>query len=155
MSDVPVWLRDPIGTAKRGENPTVLARTKSGLAVIGATQFLPGYCLLLAVPKFARLEDMPRDHRALFLEEMGLLGEAVSRVCEPLRVNYSIYGNTDAYVHAHVFPRYDWEPAERKPGPVWLYPREMWSDPAHAFDETKHGDLKAKIAAALKDVAKL
>src|SRR5687767_6672103 len=33
--------------AERGENPTVLARLKTGWTVIGDTQHLPGYCLLL------------------------------------------------------------------------------------------------------------
>jgi hypothetical protein len=45
------WRRDRIGSALRGENPMVLAKMKSGFAVIGDTQFLPGYCLLLAYPR--------------------------------------------------------------------------------------------------------
>ena len=115
MTELPEWKRDPIGTAERGTNPTVLARMRSGFAVMGWQQFLPGYSLLLGVPKYPRLEDMPRATRSVFLEDMGFLGEAVAKACDPLRVNYSVYGNTDAYVHAHVFPRYEWEPPERKP----------------------------------------
>ena len=150
MNDAPPeFLKDPGGYAERGENPTVLARMRSGFAVIGLTQFLPGYCLLLASPRAARLEDMTRDSRAGFLEDMGILGEAVSRACNSRRVNYSIYGNTDGYVHAHVIPRYDWEPAERVVRPPWDYPRSVWDDPAHRFDEATHGDLKKRIAAEL------
>jgi diadenosine tetraphosphate (Ap4A) HIT family hydrolase len=154
MTQLPEWKRDPIGTAERGENPTLIAKMRSGIAVMGWQQFLPGYALLLGVPKYPRLEDMPRAARSIFLEDMGLLGEAVARACNPLRVNYSIYGNTDAYVHAHVFPRYDWEPADRKPRPVWQYPPEMWTDPKYDFDEAKHGELKEKIAAELSAIAK-
>jgi diadenosine tetraphosphate (Ap4A) HIT family hydrolase len=40
---------------------------------------------------------------------MSLIGEAILKVCSPSRVNYSIYGNTNAYLHAHLFPRYNWE----------------------------------------------
>lgn len=43
------WKKDRIGSALRGENPTVIARMKTGFAVIGDTQFLPGYCLLLSL----------------------------------------------------------------------------------------------------------
>jgi diadenosine tetraphosphate (Ap4A) HIT family hydrolase len=150
--DLPEWKRDPIGTAERGENPTAILRMRSGFAVMGWQQFLPGYALLLGIPKFARLEDMPRAQRAIFLEDMGLLGEAVAKVCNPLRMNYSIYGNTDAYVHAYVFPRYDWEPAERITRPVWQYPPEMWTDPAHDFDEAEHGELKNRIAETLRSM---
>jgi hypothetical protein len=70
MDVLPVWKRDPISSAERGENPTVLARMRSGFAVLGWSQFLPGYSLLLGTPKYARLEDMPRDVRAVFLEDI-------------------------------------------------------------------------------------
>jgi diadenosine tetraphosphate (Ap4A) HIT family hydrolase len=146
----PVWLSDPVGYSERGENPTVIARMASGFVVIGLAQFLPGYCLLLASPKVPRLEDMPRQRRVQFLDDMGLLGEAIARACEPRRVNHSIYGNTDTYVHAHVIPRYDWETPERVARPPWDYPRTMWSDPEHTYDETKHGALKTRIAAELR-----
>lgn len=146
---LPAFLADPIGYAERGQNPTVLARMTSGFAVIGLSQFLPGYSLLLATPKVVRLEDMPRDSRARFLDDMGLLGEGVARTCNPRRINYSIYGNTDAYVHAHVIPRYDWEPPERVVRPPWDYPRSIWDDPAQRFDEARHGRLKSLIATEL------
>jgi diadenosine tetraphosphate (Ap4A) HIT family hydrolase len=143
------WRADRIGSAVRGENPMVIAKMRSGFAVIGDTQFLPGYCVLLASPQVASLEALSDADRAVFLEDMGRLGQAVNAACAPRRINYSIYGNTDAFLHAHVFPRYDWEPEERIPGPVWLYPRENWSDPATAYDEVRHGALRAKIAVAL------
>jgi hypothetical protein len=41
------WRDDRIGAAHRGENPMVMARMRSGFAVIGDTQHLPGYSLLL------------------------------------------------------------------------------------------------------------
>jgi diadenosine tetraphosphate (Ap4A) HIT family hydrolase len=143
------WRADRIGSAVRGENPMVIAQMRSGFAVIGDTQFIPGYCVLLASPQVASLEALSDPDRAVFLEDMGRLGQAVNAACAPRRINYSIYGNTDAFLHAHVFPRYDWEPAERIPGPVWLYPRENWSDPATAYDEGRHGALRARIAAGL------
>ena len=143
------WRADRIGSAERGENPMVIARMRSGFAVVGDTQFLPGYCLLLAAPQVSSLEDLSPADRAVYLDDMGRLGAAVNAACAPRRINYSIYGNTDAFLHAHVFPRYAWEPAERIPGPVWLYPRENWSDPAMAYDAARHRALRAKIAEAL------
>lgn len=44
------------------------------------------------------------------------------------RVNLEILGNTDPFLHAHVWPRFEWEPAELLGKPVWLYPRDRWSD---------------------------
>ena len=78
-----------------------------------------------------------------------MLGEAVQIACSPRRVNYSIYGNTDAFLHAHVFPRYDWEPAERVTRPVWTYPEGNWGNPLMEYDEQKHGALREQISAVL------
>jgi len=149
------FLEDPVGHAERGANPTVLLKMRSGFAVFGVMQFLPGYCLLLASPKADRLEALDRVARAAFLDDMGLLGEAVAQVCSPRRVNYSIYGNTDPYLHAHVVPRYEWEAPERLSRPIWTYPPELWTDPAHIYSDEKHGALKQRIAVALGGIARL
>ncbi|MFF6982570.1 HIT family protein [Streptomyces sp. NPDC008343] len=128
------WRTDRIGAALRGENPTVLRRLGSGFAVIGDVQFLPGYSVLLVdEPGVQRLSDLPKAKRLAFLSDMDLLGEAVERACRRLdpefrRVNLEILGNTDPFLHAHVWPRYEWEPTELVGKPVWLYPADRWSD---------------------------
>src|SRR5215475_9460657 len=122
MSD---WRSDRIGAAQRGENPTVLMRLPASFAVIGDVQWLPGYCVLLADdPAVSRLIDLPRPRRRDFLDSMDRLGEAVERACSAAdaafrRINLEILGNTDAFLHAHVWPRYDWEPPDRIGDPVW------------------------------------
>ncbi|MCW2758360.1 MAG: diadenosine tetraphosphate hydrolase, partial [Nocardioidaceae bacterium] len=50
--------------------------------------------------------------------------------------------------HAHVWPRYEWEPAEIVGHPVWGYPRTHWSDPAHALGP-QHDELRALITQRL------
>lgn len=148
------WKADRIGSSLRGENPTVLRRLSAGFANIGDVQFLPGYCVLLVdTPEVQRLTDLPRDRRARFLADMDVLGEAVERVCgrrDPAfrRVNLEILGNTDPYLHAHVWPRYDWEPADIVGRPVWLYPVERWSDPTTALG-AEHDELRAELTAEI------
>ncbi|MGW1545533.1 diadenosine tetraphosphate hydrolase [Streptomyces sp. NPDC002346] len=44
------------------------------------------------------------------------------------RVDLEILGNTDPLLHAHVWPRFEWEPADLVGAPVWLYPRDRWHD---------------------------
>jgi diadenosine tetraphosphate (Ap4A) HIT family hydrolase len=144
------WKQDRIGSAERGENPTVIARMRSGFAVIGDSQLLPGYCLLLSSPQVDHLTDLPLAARTAFLQDMSLLGEAVMQVCHPLRMNYEILGNYDNYLHAHVFPRYDWEPTERRESPVWLYPDIVRGDPSVAYSEEIHGQLRQNLADTLQ-----
>jgi diadenosine tetraphosphate (Ap4A) HIT family hydrolase len=159
------WRTDRTGAAARGENPMVLGRMRSGWAVIGDTQFLPGYCVLLSdSPGVDHLTDLPRDRRTQFLTDVGLLGEAVMAACNGLdpslrRLNYEILGNTDRfgelatrtterYLHAHVFPRYGWEPDELIEGPVWRYPRDRWTSPRDAYGE-ENEPLREAIAIEL------
>ncbi|NEB51925.1 diadenosine tetraphosphate hydrolase [Streptomyces griseus] len=133
------WRMDRIGSALRGDNPAVLRRLEAGFAVIGDVQFLPGYSVLLTDgPMVQRLSDLPRRRRLAYLSDMDRLGEAVERACRRLdpafrRVNLEILGNTDGFLHAHVWPRFDWEPADLVRMPVWLYPCERWSDEQFAL----------------------
>ncbi|MFF1413572.1 diadenosine tetraphosphate hydrolase [Streptomyces sp. NPDC058289] len=144
------WRTDRIGSALRGENPTVLRRLAAGFAVIGDVQFLPGYSVLLADdPDAERLSDLPRAKRLAFLSDMDHLAEAVERACrraDPAfrRVNLEILGNTDGFLHAHVWPRFDWEPPDVVGSPVWLYPRDRWSDAQSAL-APRHAPLRKAI----------
>jgi diadenosine tetraphosphate (Ap4A) HIT family hydrolase len=148
------WRRDRIGSALRGENPTVLRRLDAGFAVIGDVQFLPGYAVLLVDdPAVTRLSELPRARRLAFLSDMERLGEAVERVCGRLdpafrRVNLEILGNTDPFLHAHVWPRYAWEPAGSVGRPVGLYTQEHWADPSHALGP-RHDALRTGIGEEL------
>ncbi|WP_128819324.1 diadenosine tetraphosphate hydrolase [Streptomyces sp. S063] len=127
------WRSDRIGAALKGDNPTVLRRLAAGFAVIGDVQFLPGYSVLLVdEPDVQRLSDLPRPKRLSFLSDMDHLGEAVESVCRRMdpafrRVNLEILGNTDPFLHAHVWPRFEWEPSDVVSRPVWLYPQERWT----------------------------
>nr|WSW66603.1 diadenosine tetraphosphate hydrolase [Streptomyces sp. NBC_00995] len=148
------WRTDRIGTALRGENPTVLRQLTSGFAVIGDVQFLPGYSVLLVDrPDVERLSDLPKAKRLAFLSDMDLLGDAVERVCRRLdpafrRVNLEILGNTEPFLHAHVWPRFEWEPADAAGSPVWLCPRERWSDEQFTLGP-QHDVLREAIGSEL------
>lgn len=99
-------------------------------------------------PSAQALAELPRDERVQFLADVDLLATAVERACRSLDpafrpINIDILGNTDAFVHAHVWPRYEWEPAELVRKPAWLYDPAKWSDAAVAlgpqYDELRSG----------------
>ena len=107
--------------ARRGANDAVICRLPSGWAVIGDVQFLPGYCLLLADPVVASLNDLADARRAGFLRDMVRLGDALLQVTAAERINYEILGNSEPELHAHVVPRYATEPPELRRLPAWFY----------------------------------
>ncbi|MEM6258655.1 MAG: hypothetical protein AAGI37_10125 [Planctomycetota bacterium] len=122
-----------VAEANEGTNPNVIARMTSGWAVLGDTQFLKGYCLLLPDPVVADLNSFPdNETRLQFLDDMAALGDAVLKVTGAVRINYEMLGNLEPALHAHVFPRYDNEPENLKTKPVWLYPQSAWEE--SAFD---------------------
>jgi diadenosine tetraphosphate (Ap4A) HIT family hydrolase len=146
------WKNDRIGSALKGENPMVMARMKSGFAVIGDNQFLPGYCVLLGYPKADSLNELTLAERSQYLLDMTLIGDAIIKVCNPLRVNYSILMNLDHYLHAHIEARYDWEPEQYKQRPSYFYPKEQRYDVQYEYSEQKYSDLKKKITEVLKEL---
>lgn len=114
-----------VEAAARGENPQVVARTSAGWVVLGDTQHLRGYVLLLPDPVVPSLNDLRGWDRARFLVEMSALGDALLEVTDACRINYSILGNAEPALHAHVFPRYATEPDELRVKPVWMYPSDV------------------------------
>lgn len=148
------WRSDRIGAAHAGTNPTVLAHLPEAFAVIGDVQWLPGYSVLLTDdPTITRLSDLPRERRLCYLDSVDKLAGAVERACTAAdeqfrRVNIEILGNTDPFLHTHIWPRYEWEPAEQRSQPVWLYPAANWSDDATALGP-HHDRLRSAITTEL------
>jgi diadenosine tetraphosphate (Ap4A) HIT family hydrolase len=149
------WRKDRVGSALAGQNPTVLAELPAAFAVIGDLQFLPGYSLALTKrPGVDRLSDLPRPERLRFLADTDLVATAVENVCSARdqgyrRVNVEILGNTDAFLHAHVWPRYDWEAPDIVGKPVWLYPAETWRGQGVPLGPD-HDDLRADLTAEVR-----
>ncbi len=155
----PDWL----ALARNDDNPLTMAKLDSGYVVFGATQFLPGYCVLLSdVDDASHLTDLPFHQRQLFLADMALVGEAVFNACsgyDPAfrRINYEILGNSYEHLHAHVTPRYSWEAAEFRSGPIWKYPDEVRNaisaDPIKSDRAEEFDALRESIISELRRLA--
>lgn len=148
------WKKDRIGSCERGENPTLMVKMKSGFAVIGDNQFLPGYCLLLRYPKSGSLNELSLNERSQYLIDMTLLGDAIIKTCNPLRINYSTLMNFDYYLHTHIEARYDWESDEYKCRPSFFYPKEKRYIEKYEYSEERYGDLKLRITKNLVELMK-
>jgi diadenosine tetraphosphate (Ap4A) HIT family hydrolase len=144
---------DRIGYALRGENPTMISRMNSGFVFMMDIQFLPGWCVFTAYPQVYELNNLPFEKRNEYLADMQILGEAIAAVTRPVRMNYSILGNTDGYLHAHVHPRYEWEAPERLRKPAYLYPEEFWHSPEYLLSES-HIELAEQIKTKLEELRK-
>jgi diadenosine tetraphosphate (Ap4A) HIT family hydrolase len=161
-TEVTDFRADRVGSALAGTNPTVLRRLRAGFAVIGDVQHLPGYCVLITdTPGVDQLIDLSPERQLLFLEDMAILGRAVAAVCaarDPQfrRINLEIQGNTDAFLHAHVTPRYEWEPAEIVGWPQALHHwTKLMTDPSTRLLGPEHDDLRHELGEAIdREVAR-
>jgi diadenosine tetraphosphate (Ap4A) HIT family hydrolase len=109
--------------ARQGRSSQVICRLRSGWAVLGDSQFIAGYSLLLADPVVPSLNELGSDQRAQFLLDMTAIGDALLATTDAYRINYEILGNTEPTLHAHIYPRRMTEPDEYRVGPVLRYPK--------------------------------
>lgn len=135
--------------ARKGEHPRVIARMRSGWAVLGPSQLLLGYSLLCPDPVVGSLNELDEAGRAAFLLDMSRVGDAVLKVCRPMRLNYAMLGNVEPALHAHIIPRYPSEPMDMQTKPIWNYPPQVWDGAEHAFDAVKHAGLLRDLRVAL------
>ena len=134
-----------VEAARRGENPTVVRRMKSGWVVMCDWQKLPGYLILLADPVVGSLNDLADPERRQFLADMALMGDALLEVTDAFRINYQILCNLDQFLHAHVCPRYAWEPEKLRIGQVNNYDQSA----GPMFDANRDRELMDTIRQAI------
>lgn len=138
---MPTLIHKRVEEARAGENPKVIARMRSGWAVMGDVQFVKGYSLLLPDPVVPDLNALQGQQRQQYLSDLVSLGDVLLKVTGALRINYEILGNLEPALHAHLFPRYPHEPENLRLKPVWFYD---WQQ-APVFNEAEHGTLRLEI----------
>ena len=133
--------------ARRGENPRVISRMPSGWLVIGETQPLPGYCVLLADPIVPGPNAMSEADRARYALDMFRVGDALMAVASAYRINYETLGNLVPSLHTHIIPRFLSEPDDqRRERAAVAYD---WVK-ARPFDPATDGPLMARMRARLE-----
>ena len=125
--------------------PAILA-LPSGWLVLGERQVFAGYCLLLPDPVVPDLNALSGTLRARFLADMALAGDALLATCGALRINYAMFGNVEPALHANLFPRRADEPEATRTAQPWALDWTL----APAFSEALHGELRARIAASVR-----
>ena len=69
------------------------------------------------------------------------------------RINYEILGNYDAFLHAHIWPRYEWEPGDNRSRPAWSYPQHIRQRPQTILGP-QHDDLRRELTEALSSLGR-
>ncbi len=142
-----ITIPELIEAARAGTNPTVICGVPSGWVVLCDMQFLSGYCILLADPPVASLNDLPAFKRAEFLSDMACTGDALLATTGAYRINYAIAGNSDPFLHAHIVPRYMSEPDALRKGLPWSHPQSEMA--SILFDAVRDRPLMDQLRKAI------
>ncbi len=137
-----------VEAARDGSNPRVVAKLEGAWVLMGESQFLPGYMLVVPDPVVPDLNALALPARDRLMRQVGLVGDALLEHTAALRINYEILGNLQPALHVHVFPRYATEDEALRSKPVWFYDWEK----APKFDAARDRALMEQVASYLKNV---
>ena len=146
---------DRIQMIKEGNNPYFVKELETGYVVLGDNQHFKGYTIFLYKQHATELHELDADFKLKFLEEMSLVGEAVSRAFPCEKMNYELLGNGDSHLHWHLFPRVSGDLGEyghNGKGPVWWYPMEKMYDSSACPSPEELDTLKSKLLLELTKV---
>lgn len=144
---MPTVIHEWIAACQAGNNPRAIAKLEGAWVLMGESQFLPGYVLVVPDPVVADLNAMPQADRDRLLHQVGIVGDALLEHTDAVRINYEILGNLQPALHVHLFPRYDNEDEALRTKPVWFYD---WAA-APQFDAERDAEFMARIAHYLTD----
>ncbi|WP_313994763.1 HIT family protein [Lancefieldella parvula] len=140
---------------KEGNNPYFVKELETGYVVLGDNQHFKGYTIFLCKQHAIELHELDTEFKLKFLEEMSLVGEAVSRAFPCEKMNYELLGNGDSHLHWHLFPRVSGDLGEyghNGKGPVWWYPMEKMYDSSTCPSPEELETLKSKLLLELTKV---
>ena len=143
-------VHEQVEAARSGKEPTLICQVPSGWVVLCKMQFLRGYCILMPDPIVQSLNNLNRQGRATFLDDMAIVGDALQAVTDAYRINYAIMGNADQVLHAHIVPRYLTEPDEMRSGTPWSYPQETMDTILFDFERDK--DLIIQLGLTIRNI---
>jgi diadenosine tetraphosphate (Ap4A) HIT family hydrolase len=88
--------------------------------------------------------ELAEEEAAAYWRELRLVGKAIEKTMQPLKMNYNLLGNSVPHLHTHIVPRYDDDP---KPG--WPFPFPDPEPPAMPKERLDRdvAELRASIAA--------
>lgn len=146
---------DRIEMIRKGTNPYFVKEMQTGYVVIGDHQHFKGYTLFLYKGHKTELFDLDMQERTLFMQEMSVVAEAVSRAFGAQKMNYELLGNGDSHLHWHLFPRKYGDLGEygtNGNGPIWWYPKDELYDESNRPSKE---ELEAMRTALLKELSLL
>ena len=56
----------------------------------------------------SEITDLTKEERALYMEDIAKVADAMHKIFHPDKVNYGAYGDTGHHLHFHLVPKYEY-----------------------------------------------
>lgn len=140
-------IKEKIEMARKNDYPNLIGRLDSGWVVLHDDQPLEGYCVLIADPAVPSLNDLSKEQRAVYCQDMIRIGDAILKATKAYRINYETWCNLDQNLHSHIVPRYKSEPDEKRVLPAC---KAYDFSKLPKFNLNQHQDLIQRLREALE-----
>lgn len=137
-----VGLECPMCPDNAGED--VVAERPSGYVHLQNDADYRGYCILVYRRHVVEIHELSATERAQWVEDIAAIGQAVTEVCEPAKLNISMLGNMVPHLHCHIMPRYPTDPDWGHP-PAYRRPADRRALTPEEY-ETLHTALRTRLS---------
>jgi len=103
----------------------------------------PGFCRVIWNEHVKEMTDLPHPDRAMLMDAVWRVEEAVREAMRPDKINLASLGNMVPHLHWHVIPRYEGD--AHFPNPIWS---EVKRTPVSA-NTARHQALLPKLRATI------
>lgn len=107
----------PMCDKLEAESELFIADLGTSRVYLNADQFFPGWVFVVLRRHAAELYELSAAERAVLIEDVSRVAEALARVYRPVKMNYELLGNQVPHIHWHLIPRLAGDPDPR--WPVW------------------------------------
>jgi diadenosine tetraphosphate (Ap4A) HIT family hydrolase len=130
-----------VASAKAGRNSHLVAEMEHSIFVVGDHQWHQGYAVVALKEHVREPYDLTPDVQREHFREVMRAAEAIHKTFQPVKMNFSCYGNAEPHVHWHLVPRYADDPHPRK---------DPWEDIARFGERIISPDQAREIAARIR-----
>ncbi len=97
------------------EHGIAIADLKFSRLFLAKNQFVLGYCVMMCRKHVIEPYELTADERALFFDDLALVGKGLHAAFNADKMNYNILGNVIPHLHIHILPRYFTDSAPNRP----------------------------------------
>ena len=84
-----------------------IGELESNKVILFREQSHPGRVNVAHKKQVREITDLTKEERALYMEDIAKVADAMHKIFHPDKVNYGAYGDTGSHLHFHLVPIYE------------------------------------------------